>query len=382
MTIRVRLIALFSLCAIGALSFFGFIAYDTAARDNDAKAATLLRQVFEPFAPRLARAIRHKGDAAALVARLSDEYQGRLAIAVVGPRGAPLAQSPNYQSFRNGRKGLVDGAHHIVWLKIPIPATRWTARAGFKADAAQTFSYLRQIARSLILAAAIILWLTIWAAVYISKLIEELHRQRDALRHLAQHDTLTDLPNRSLLCQRLKEAVQASSEEGKPFSLCFIDLDRFKEVNDTQGHLCGDKLLTTIGQRLKHGTRGKDTVARLGGDEFAIVLRDIDRSETESILKKLIASIEDDVLIDGGTYRVSCSIGIALYPDHGEDPQTLLMHADIAMYAAKTNGLHWTFFQVALLSGDNPCRESGTLVPDSRGGARCDPAFNYRTHMR
>ncbi len=358
MSTRVRLVLLFSLSAIGALAFFGFIAYDTASDANHQREVALLRQAFAPLIPRLSAAVQTGRDIDPLLARWSGDYRRHLAISVIDADGNVLHASPNYRRFlalndipgpRKDTRGGGDPGLHIAWLTFPVPSTSLTAHVGFAYDQSGTFSYLQQMRRSLIFTALIVVWLAGWAAMYISRLIEKLHEQKEALRHQALHDTLTDLANRSLLCQRLEEAVSLCADQTKAFSLCFIDLNRFKEVNDTRGHLCGDMLLVTVGERLKRIIRKRDTVARLGGDEFAVVLHDVDRPETETVVAKMIRSIEEDILIDDSAYSISCSVGVAMYPDHGQDPQTLLMHADIAMYEAKGNGLAWRFFEQGLL---------------------------------
>ncbi|HKJ22328.1 MAG TPA: GGDEF domain-containing protein [Gammaproteobacteria bacterium] len=120
-------------------------------------------------------------------------------------------------------------------------------------------------------------------------------------------------------------------------------------------------LLVTVSERLKRIIRKRDTVARLGGDEFAVVLHDVGQPETQTVAVKMIRSIEADILIEDSAYSISCSVGVAMYPDHGQDPKTLLLHADIAMHEAKGNGLAWRFFEQGpmydnLLPSDAPNR--------------------------
>lgn len=155
--------------------------------------------------------------------------------------------------------------------------------------------------------------------------------------HQSLHDQLTNLPNRELFQDRSLQATLAAKRGGTTAALMLIDLDRFKEVNDVLGHHMGDRLLQGIAVRLEKALRETDTVARLGGDEFGVVLYDLpDPTSASEVADKLLTAIQEPFDFDGLLLDVSASIGIALYPDHGEDPETLLQRADIAMYAAKS----------------------------------------------
>jgi diguanylate cyclase (GGDEF)-like protein len=151
---------------------------------------------------------------------------------------------------------------------------------------------------------------------------------------LAEHDTLTELPNRTLF-QRRAEAVVAESRRGRAAAIAIVDLDRFKEVNDTLGHHNGDLLLTELGRNLAATMRAGDTVARLGGDEFGLIVRDV--AEAEPVLWRLRTVIDHEVEISGLPLSVEASIGFVVTPEDGTDVDTLLRHADVAMYAAKSN---------------------------------------------
>ena len=166
---------------------------------------------------------------------------------------------------------------------------------------------------------------------------EELELVTEQLRHQALHDALTGLPNRALLYDRVQQAVAAMQRDGKPFALLFLDLDSFKEVNDTFGHHAGDVLLGKVGARLRTILRTGDTIARLGGDEFAILLAAIERPEDAAAIgAQLIAALEQPFVIDERKLVTGASIGVACCPEHGADPTTLMRHADVAMYAAKS----------------------------------------------
>jgi diguanylate cyclase (GGDEF)-like protein/PAS domain S-box-containing protein len=161
------------------------------------------------------------------------------------------------------------------------------------------------------------------------------------LQHQAHHDALTGLPNRFLLYDRLGQAIASSSRQARPIWLLFVDLDRFKFVNDSLGHKAGDALLQTISGRLQSAVRQSDTVARLGGDEFVLILPErTDGTATLStdVVQRILDTVAQPLMIEGHEFFPTCSIGVAAYPDDGADADTLMMHADIAMYRAKETG--------------------------------------------
>jgi diguanylate cyclase (GGDEF)-like protein len=158
------------------------------------------------------------------------------------------------------------------------------------------------------------------------------------------HDTLTGLPNRALLFDVLEKAIDAARIEGSQLALMLMDLDRFKEVNDTFGHHFGDALLKQVAFRLQNQMRGQDVVARLGGDEFAVVLPAFaDNNATASAARRILNTLEQQFVIEGQVLEVGASIGIALYPEHGTDARTLLRRADVAMYTAKQKQSGYSF---------------------------------------
>jgi diguanylate cyclase (GGDEF)-like protein len=165
------------------------------------------------------------------------------------------------------------------------------------------------------------------------------HEREQKLLLEAQYDNLTGLPNRILLQDRLKLAMEHTDHTGKPMWIVFIDLDRFKVINDSMGHTTGDALLVEIGRRLQAETRDTDTVARFGGDEFVIVLSgDAGENIQLSVLNRIMDAIAEPVYINNRELINSCSIGISVYPNDGKTSETLIKNADIAMYRAKELG--------------------------------------------
>lgn len=176
----------------------------------------------------------------------------------------------------------------------------------------------------------------------------------------AMHDPLTELPNRTLLVERLKQNIYLAKRNGKKVAFLMLDLNNFKEVNDTLGHPQGDRLLLDVASRLPTALRQSDTVGRLGGDEFGIVLPDTDSKQAVEVAKKMLASLEPGFKLEDQVLSIGASIGIALYPEHGEDDASLIKHADIAMYDAKgskgepclydSDADHYTTARLALMT--------------------------------
>lgn len=168
---------------------------------------------------------------------------------------------------------------------------------------------------------------------------EQLQQQTNRLSHQANHDALTGLPNRVLFVDRVAQTIKRSQRENAKMAVLFIDLDRFKEINDTLGHSVGDEVLIEVATRLKNNIRSVDTVARLGGDEFTLILANVDRaSNVMEIAQKIVDSLAKKIVYGENELYVTASIGISFYPDDGEDTELLLRNADSAMYQAKDQG--------------------------------------------
>ncbi|HEY9050757.1 MAG TPA: GGDEF domain-containing protein, partial [Gammaproteobacteria bacterium] len=159
------------------------------------------------------------------------------------------------------------------------------------------------------------------------------------LKYLAHHDILTELPNRVLFLDRLKQALARARWHGRTVAIMFMDLDRFKHINDTLGHEAGDRLLRQFAERLQSCLRERDTVGRFGGDEFVVLLDDIAHAtDVETLAQKIISVLTEAFVLDDSVFHVTASIGISMFPHDGEDTSTLLRNADMAMYRAKDGG--------------------------------------------
>lgn len=176
-------------------------------------------------------------------------------------------------------------------------------------------------------------------AAHTSELADSLRAANEQLRSIALYDGLTGLPNRFLLSDRLDQAIFQADRNGSSFALLFIDLDRFKPVNDAFGHHVGDMLLIAVAIRMEDSIRKSDTIARTGGDEFVVVLNQINSTnEAEMVCSKIIEALSQPFHIENHELNISCSIGVGIYPNDGTEKNNLMKNADAAMYRAKKKG--------------------------------------------
>ncbi len=181
--------------------------------------------------------------------------------------------------------------------------------------------------------------------------ITERKTAKDALQRLAFYDTLTELPNRALLLDRLGQALATVHRHEQSLALLFLDLDRFKEINDTQGHSVGDRVLQEVARRFQSVLRQDESMARMGGDEFVVLAMGADQVVSALIAERLIAALAVPLEIMGHRFSLSASIGIVLYPQDGRTPDDLLQHADVAMYRAKSSGGGYRFYRPEMSAG-------------------------------
>jgi diguanylate cyclase (GGDEF)-like protein len=185
------------------------------------------------------------------------------------------------------------------------------------------------------------------ASMEAHQLAEEIEATKVELDHLAHHDVLTDLPNRMLLADRLGQAIEVARRQGRKLAVIYMDLDRFKHINDSLGHAVGDQLLKSVAQRLVACVRHSDTVSRQGGDEFVLLLPYIEHAEDAALsAQKILAALALPHRVDGSDLHISVSIGISIYPDDAHDADGMLKSADTAMYHAKESGRNnFKFFE-------------------------------------
>ena len=248
---------------------------------------------------------------------------GRLCAEVIRS-GQPILLTPDSADSPADFAELVAGQNAPCWLGVPLNSKNGTIGALIVKSLPGGERYTEQDKE-------LLQYVCAQVATAIER--QQLHAR---LRRMAQYDQLTQLPNRELLRDRLKAALAGAREQSGHMALLYVDLDRFKQVNDTFGHAVGDMLLQTVANRLKGCVRETDTVARIGGDEFVVLLHSVQASEdADSVAEKIRQVLVQPMRLDGHNLHIEPSIGVARYPEHGREEQQLFRHADQAMYAAK-----------------------------------------------
>jgi len=248
---------------------------------------------------------------------------GRLCAEVIRS-GQPILLTPGQEDAPPGFEQLVAGQQAPCWLGVPLNSQKGTIGALIVKSVAGGQRYTEQDKEMLQFVCAQV-------ATAIER--KQLHAR---LQHMAQYDQLTQLPNRELLRDRLKASLTLARLDGGRMALLYVDLDRFKEVNDTHGHAVGDMLLQAVANRLKGCVRETDTVARIGGDEFVVLLHSIRAAEdADSVAAKIRVVLAQPLRLEGHSLHIQPSIGVAHFPEHGTEEQQLFRHADEAMYCAK-----------------------------------------------
>ncbi|MDD0841108.1 diguanylate cyclase [Curvibacter sp. HBC61] len=284
--------------------------------------------------PRLAYQVRD-GQHPALDDPLEAQADQRLYEAIPAA-GAPLMLTPDDLAQQPDATRLAFRADWAAWLGVPLNTPRGRVGAlvlkRYQGDAPWSNKHLTLLQ---------------YVSTQIAMAIERTALYA-RLQQMAQFDALTGLPNRYLLDDRLRRALARAERAQGRVSLLFLDLDRFKQVNDRLGHAVGDRLLQTVAQRLRDAVRETDTVARLGGDEFVVLLESVQTPDNvQAVLEKVQAALQQPALIDGHALQIVPSIGVAHYPDDGLSPDQLLRRADDAMYAVK-RGARIAFFDPPL----------------------------------
>jgi len=346
MNIRIKFLIIFSISAFAALSFFGYVAYDTALDESDRNESESMFEIFKPDIQAVSEAVKNDQDIETTILKSKNldmlnfmVYDENHNLIFIAETLSILNQVHIQQLPHETAMGIFDvGNAEFHWYTNAVPEKNLTVAALYPELEKHASTFFSQMAVTLIITAFIVLWSAAWSAMYIGSLFEKLNAQKKELEKLATHDSLTSLPNRMLFNDRVGQAILCSLRGNAKFALCFMDLNKFKQVNDTLGHQVGDQLLVEVSNRLIEKLRKSDTIARLGGDEFAFLFINVDKDGAEIAVNKIIEEIERPIVLSGKTINISGSVGIAMYPRHGAEADDLLRHADDAMYIAKKSG--------------------------------------------
>ncbi len=239
---------------------------------------------------------------------------------------------------------LTINGENYPWASAPLQQGNVELLIIHKPKIADT-PLIKTVMVRLIIAGLVIIWMAVWAALLLASMISKrIHEHNSELQYRASHDDLTQLPNRALLQQRTEKALTTAALQNQSLALLVMDLDRFKEINDTLGHHTGDKLLLQLGRRISATLRESDTVARLGGDEFALLLPNTDAEKAVACVERISQLLDKPFNINQMKITTTSSIGIAMFPQHGKDLESLLKYADIAMYQAKQNNTGFSIY--------------------------------------
>jgi diguanylate cyclase (GGDEF)-like protein len=278
--------------------------------------------------------------------------------AALGAAESTRFEIDHVPQVEDGLRRLHDGSYHAVLLDLTLPETDGIDSLARARNAAASVPIVVMTGddedmalRALRLGAQDylvkerpddrLLVRTLRDAVERHRILLELNRARQREHYLATHDSLTDLPNRWSFHDHLTRALTFSARNAKQLAVLFLDLDRFKSINDTLGHPVGDELLKLVAERLSEPLRRSDMVARVGGDEFVIMLQDLHHDHNPvKVVRRILDAFSEPYVLEGREYRVTVAIGIALFPGDGTDADILIRNADTAMYHAKANGLN------------------------------------------
>jgi len=254
------------------------------------------------------------------------------------------------ESRINEKGGYVDIKDKIyTWAMFPVNGSDKNIVLVHEFVESSPAILTRVYSRRLLIPGIFYIWLMVWLALIIRFLMNKLHEQNKQLEHMALHDSLTDLPNRNLLNDRLDVLIEDCRRHQRKFALILLDLNRFKEVNDTYGHDHGDHLLCLFADRMRPMIRAADTFARIGGDEFILLLHDVNKDDCLSMCGRVKESIIRPYRLRDAEVQIDISMGVAIFPDHGKDAQILMRHADEAMYESKSQSGGITIYGLSLL---------------------------------
>ena len=374
MTLKFRLIAAFSSIILVTIIIFAISAYYISRNTAIAQSVQFLDILTTEEAVRISNKLpedKKNIDWSSIISNeeaasdinddIKSEYRKHTYIEFVIGKGEIIASTSSLANFFKSDYSnfnvmdLIDsietsgyferGGHLYVWAKALIPNTENLLFELHHNDHPVDNS-LNALFGRLVVTAIVLLWTASWIIlVFATRISRRMESQTKRLEYLAHYDTLTDLPNRILLKDGLETQIDLLGVQGKQsVALFVIDLDQFKEINDTLGHDVGDNIIKEVGRRLDNLLNEQEIIGRLGGDEFGIVLPGMNQYTAESLVSSIRYILDVPFVMDEQTFNVDASIGIAVAPEHGTDAVTLIRHAEIAMYQAKGKGMGYAFY--------------------------------------
>ncbi len=380
-----KYLLMISSIGLGSLTFFGFIAYQNSVSIGVYKQRELLieltHQIFETKPDDLSVSNVKKW-------LIDDDFIKNSFITII------IHNNNKFLISRSGINSKVDINHVLkispenlksmeseyfidnklryIWHQHPVDDTPYIFTIYYASIPDEQSFYIDYMAVPLFISAFIVLWVSLWGALILSNLFQRIEEQKETLKHHALHDILTGLPNRALFSDRIQHSFDVAKRDDSCFSLCMLDLDRFKAINDTLGHSYGDKLLIEVARRLEKSVRSCDTVSRFGGDEFAIILHNADKLKATLVAARISKSLKDEFVIDDECFNISGSLGISHFPFHGDSESALLSCSDIAMYNAKKQNVDYVFYQTSEIEIINEKSQSLTLFTDLKQAIESD----------
>ncbi len=348
MLLRNRLLIAFSTVAFVVVCLFAVLAYQISIDSKNQTEARFLQHFLDEFEsilePSLQKEITDITEIKDLDNVLQFVDENEHLILVHGEHshsfGKDVPELNNaideiIQQQKNSGKIIVNDRYY-VWGMRTIGKTDYSMILYHSTEDYAGFIENSAVWERLLITAIIIFWITVWAALILSSwMAKNLNKQNQKIIYQATHDSLTELPNRSFLYAELEKLIKSEKEKGTYLALYFMDLDGFKELNNTLGHTYGDTLLKLLAIRLSPEKIQCKLIARMGGDEFAILKIHNTKEEIQEYINLIESKLVDPISFDGIEYQIRKSIGVAIFPSHGNTPETIIQHAEVAMYKAK-----------------------------------------------
>ena len=248
--------------------------------------------------------------------------------------------------IRGENRGIISiQSENYFWASDSIPNTPYILLNTSRQAEESLGKFLDYIGVALSISIFIALWFSLWAATILANLYQRLANQKSEIEHKSRHDPLTLLPNRQSIGGIIQDAMNSNDDNKENLLLCLVDIHGLKEINDSLGHECGDIILRQISERLDDSLRSSDRVGRFGGDKFAVILTHSKTSIVDEICNRLLGSLDSPFHVDDRSLFIGATLGIASYPDHADNPQSLIQKAEIALHKAKDSGKDFVIFE-------------------------------------